>query len=102
MVEKEVARIREILDQELEYKIKTIKEGFAEKENMLKDELEREKLEFIQKNEDEYDHLKNVKLEQERRRIQATATQELYDDISRNLKLHYEEEERQKMVELSK
>ena len=102
--QKEMRKMKEILQQEFEFKLMQLEEAYKKKENELSSTLAETNqhtisevlLEIKMKNDQQ-----KATTEQDRIKSHAYATQELYDDIHRTLKEKFKSEQKQKLAEVT-
>ena len=70
-VEKEIQKVREIVEQDYQFKKAQLAEGYKEKEKKLRTEFLNDKKRFIERQELEFETLKKMQLSQDRQRAHA-------------------------------
>jgi len=96
--------MKEIIGQEIEFKMKHYEEAFLKKKRDIEEELVTYKEEFIQIKEQELKAVianDRAKIQQEKVRNHAQATQVLYDDINLTLEQKYAAQTKAKLNTIS-
>ena len=104
VVAKEVKKMKEIVGQEYEFKLKHLEESYIKKNRKMEEEAVIEREEFIKNKEEELKAVianERAKIQAERVRSHAQATQELYDEINRTLHQKYAAETKAKLNTIS-
>lgn len=103
-VAKEIKKMKEIVGQEYEFKLKHLEESFLKKNRKIEEDALIEREEFIKNKEEELKAVianERAKLQAEKVRSHAQATQELYDEINRTLHQKYMTETKAKLNAIS-
>lgn len=103
-VEKQVKRMKEVLGQEFEFKVKHLEETYLKKTRKLEEEAVVERDQLLRNKEEELKAAianEKARLQAERVRTHAQATQELYDEINRTLHQKYMADAKAKLNNIS-